>query len=542
MTASTSIYCGGLKVAAQVTSLSVHEPTKTLAVAVSRLDGDMWDGCVELWSLNALVGAGEKEDEMTNDDLDPEQKVEIGKELASAAGGGVKQSKTIDSAAAGATVGCAGRVSQPCGVSSLAWLNGCVSSGKHAGKPLVAIGRDDGNIEVFAWDRAKSLVPAVSLVEHDNLVNAVITPLADSSDGSGTGGSTLLASGSSDGTVRVWDLAAASTPGSNHNSVASVDVLRSPFRGACVQALASCSSPSSSFDDAFTVLAVAYGGASAQCGPCLGLWDRRAAVAAAQVAVQATAASPPVAEGRATKKGGVMLPFSAADAARALNPVESKFSCYATADEARGIGSCATPTCLAYARNFSAPPLMSKDSLEHALLVGFDDGVVARYDDRVLGRGAVKVFEASPQCHESQAVRALLAFRASFDGPPSTMGESMRSSPEDANSSTLGLVSASEACTAILTFEDITAADGHLAASSTLPSPPPPPPPKSTSQPAAPSTVQPQLSTPTQIDSRSDYVTALAMTSLPAVAGSTNKPTILTGGYDGQVRIIQLAY
>ena len=72
MTASTSIYCGGLKVAAQVTSLSVHEPTKTLAVAVSRLDGDMWDGCVELWSLNALVGAGEKEDEMTNDDLDPE--------------------------------------------------------------------------------------------------------------------------------------------------------------------------------------------------------------------------------------------------------------------------------------------------------------------------------------------------------------------------------------------------------------------------------------------------------------------------------------
>ena len=42
----SSRYIGGLKVAAAVTGLSVRE--QTVAVAVSRLEGDVWDGCVEV--------------------------------------------------------------------------------------------------------------------------------------------------------------------------------------------------------------------------------------------------------------------------------------------------------------------------------------------------------------------------------------------------------------------------------------------------------------------------------------------------------------
>ena len=111
-------YLGGLKAPARVVGLSVHEPTKTLAVAVSRLDGNVWDGCVELWSLPGLLA------------------VHDGTAAATAS------SPALMGTAGGA---CVGRVASPCGVSSLAWLNG--GSGGSGGSPrseAMRLGRSEG--------------------------------------------------------------------------------------------------------------------------------------------------------------------------------------------------------------------------------------------------------------------------------------------------------------------------------------------------------------------------------------------------------------
>ena len=94
----------------------------------------------------------------------------------------------MDPATAEASKGCVGRCPQKCGVGPVCWVTG---GHAHGGQPLVAVGRDDGNVEVLAWDgRKKALVASASLAEHDGPITALVSL-----------GSTL-ASGAADGTVR----------------------------------------------------------------------------------------------------------------------------------------------------------------------------------------------------------------------------------------------------------------------------------------------------------------------------------------------------
>ena len=209
-----SKYLGGLKVAAQVTGLSFQEDKKCVAVAVSRLDGDVWDGCVELWALEALDQEG-----------------------AVAARGD------------GPTKGCVGRLPTPCGIGPLCWVAGSASKAK----PLLAYGRDDGNVELVVWESKKAGVAhTLSMTEHDGLVTCLLA-----------GDEGLLASGAADGSVRVWETAATIPQ-------ASAATLPCPFGGANVSCMAAAPWANASL----SVLLVCYGGAAGACAPCLCLWDR----------------------------------------------------------------------------------------------------------------------------------------------------------------------------------------------------------------------------------------------------------------------------
>jgi WD40 repeat protein len=111
------------------------------------------------------------------------------------------------------------------------------------------------------------------LNEHDGAITCLATatagnamPSAEAAASEGAAqGHCLLASGATDGTVRVWDLAAAVAS-------ASVHVLECPFAGASVSALAVA--PNGSASKPLAWVAVGYGGSSAQRGPCLALWNR----------------------------------------------------------------------------------------------------------------------------------------------------------------------------------------------------------------------------------------------------------------------------
>ena len=276
-----------------------------------------------------------------------------------------------------------------------------------------------------------------------------------------------------------------------------------------------------------------------------------------------------------------------------------KFSCYLTADNSRGIDACASPLCMTYARPFYMPlggasggkgrkdeekgkdeedselpssslALPPRESLvdeawDHRLVVGFDDGTVAHYDDRVLGRGAVRVVDGGGRSlHDRQAVRALQAFYGNgcFDDdegggeiggsqgapPPPRMNEDAATPMnEDGGASPLppaataataatggrsrraAVVSASEACRAVMA---ITTSDSATSSGGSG---------SSTSAVSAAATAAAEVS---QVDLRSDYLVSLATTVLPAPAvegvAPRKRPALITGGLDGQVRIIQL--
>ncbi len=134
----------------------------------------------------------------------------------------------------------------------------------------------------------------------------------------------------------MWDIA-------SNIPQSSLQVLPAPFGGAAVQALARAP-----YAKDLDLLAVAYGGAPGERGPCLGLWDRS--------------------RGR-------------------FEPTH--FSCYPTPSPF------ASPTSLTYSADPSAP---------HTLFVGFDDGTLAEYDDRDLTAP-----RAVTRPHGPAAVRCLTA-------------------------------------------------------------------------------------------------------------------------------------
>jgi WD40 repeat protein len=291
-------YLGGLKVSAQVMGLSVHYPTRTVAMAISRLDGDIWDGCVELWEMSALIESQENQS---------------------------------------TPKACSGRRPLPCGVSGVKWF--CDGDGK----PLLAVGRDNGDVDVLQWDtRNRKLNLMFSLTEHDDMINCVATSVVDFGNPQYD---SYLTSGSADGSVRVWNVA-------GPNPQSAMRTLPSPFYGASVQAVTPAA-----WGKKLDVLLVAYGGSSGQKGPGFGLWD------CSQGLLQ-----PPT------------FVFTASG-----NPGSTLGSNY--------IDKCATPLSLCY----------SKDpERSHEFVVGFDDGTIAIYSDLDLTQ---PISVSKP--HGSCAIRSL---------------------------------------------------------------------------------------------------------------------------------------
>lgn len=367
-------YLGGLKLSAQVMGLSVHYPSKTVAIAVSRLDGDVWDGCVELWEMSSL-------DETSS----------------------TQSPKT-----------CAGRRPIPCGVSDVRWCSGS------DGQPLVVVGRDDGDVDIFEWDsRNRKVNPVLTLTEHDDMINSITTPILDLNS---PNYDSIVATGSSDGTVRVWNV-------TGPTAQSSVRTLPSPFYGMSVQA-----TTPAPWANGLDVLLVAYGGSSAQKGPGLGLWD--------------------------CSKG-------------LLEPSSFKFEHTDTESESIFIDRCATPISLSY----------SKDPLHlHEFVVGFDDGTIAVYSDVDLKPIRVQ------KPHGNFAIRCL-----------DTVMVTEENMSDSSDTTKCVIYSASESCTAMITEWDLSRGD--------------------------------------VIDTRNDYVLSITGS---LTSDLKEKRAVLTGGVDGQVRLLDV--
>lgn len=145
---------------AQVEALAAHGPSGLVATAVTRIGGNVWDGQLEIWQWPSDAC----ENYMEN-------RVMMG---------------------------------MPCGPGDLTWMYG------ENNTPILAVAKDDGDIEIFRWCPNSSqsetkrieggdgpLVSQVILGEHHDLVNSVSACRTKTN---------FLASVSSDASLRIWDI------------------------------------------------------------------------------------------------------------------------------------------------------------------------------------------------------------------------------------------------------------------------------------------------------------------------------------------------